>query len=449
MSRKNQIAVACTLIVVVAAAGAAALMYSRLPVAFTPMTAANLPAQFLNQPIPDNTANATQLQLGQYLVRAGDCASCHTREGGPLLGGGFGLNTPFGVIYTQNITGDRETGIGAWTPDEFYVAIHDGIGRRGEHLYPGLPYVYFTHVTRTDSDAALAFLKTVPAVTYTQPPNELPFPLNNRILLAGWNLLFFSSGSFEPDTAKSAEWNRGAYLVTGLGHCGACHTPKNILAGDRMSNRLEGGNLDNWVAPDLTGNTRTGLGSWTVADIVDYLKTGRNAHSNAGGSMAEVVTFSTSLLTDQDLNAIAVYLKDRPASSDAAADTKPDAGSMTRGAAIYSDACSSCHLEQGVGQPGLFPPLRGNAMSQQADPTGLLHVILAGSRTGPTRTRPSPLSMTSFAWKLTDKQIADVATYIRNSWSNRASGVTAKQVAGMRDRLGLMTEHFTDNSGDH
>lgn len=216
-----------------------------------------------------------------------------------------------------------------------------------------------------------------------------------------------------------------------------------------MSNRLEGGNLDNWVAPDLTGNTRTGLGSWTVADIVDYLKTGRNAHSNAGGSMAEVVTFSTSLLTDQDLNAIAVYLKDRPASSDAAADTKPDAGSMTRGAAIYSDACSSCHLEQGVGQPGLFPPLRGNAMSQQADPTGLLHVILAGSRTGPTRTRPSPLSMTSFAWKLTDKQIADVATYIRNSWSNRASGVTAKQVAGMRDRLGLMTGHLTDNSGDH
>ncbi len=406
------------------------------------------PTDLLTQPINDTVPNAEQVRRGQYLVRMGDCVSCHTRDGGAPLAGGYGLNTPFGVIYTQNLTADAATGIGAWTPEQFHQALHNGVGPHQMRLYPGLPYPYFTRATRTDTDAILAYLKTVPAVSYRPPPNQLPFPLNIRFLVRGWDLLFFHPGEFKPDPHKSADWNRGAYIVTGLGHCEACHTPKNFLAGDKSDRPLQGGELDNWVAPDLTSNPRQGLGSWRAQDIVEYLKTGRNAHANAAGPMAEVVSYSTSLLSDQDLNAIAAYLKDQPASPSPAA-YDPDPRAMKRGAEIYSDACASCHLADGSGQPRFFPPLKGNAMLQQQNPDGLIHLILAGGRTAPTPTRPTPLSMASFAWKLDDRQIADVATYVRNTWDNRATAVSDQQVEHMRATLGLKTTHLTDNSGDH
>ncbi len=401
----------------------------------------------LLKPIPDSAPNAVQLRQGQYLVTAGDCVSCHTPEGGKPFSGGYALNSPFGVIYTENLTSDKATGIGDWTPDQFYKAIHAGIGAHGEHLYPGLPYAYFTHMTRADSDAMLAFLKTVPPVSATPPPNDLPFPLNLRIVNMFWNWLNFTPGEYADDGTKSAEWNRGAYLVTGPGHCGACHTPKNWTAGDENDRYLQGGQLDNWVAPDLTGNSRTGLGRWSADDIVEYLRTGRNAHANAGGTMAEVVTNSTAAMTDADLHAIAVYLKSQPASPDASPPT-PEAGAMARGAAVYSDACTACHMEKGVGQARFFPPLGGNAVVQQADPTSIVHMILAGDRTATTPRRPTPLTMPSFAWKLTDRQIADVATYVRNSWGNGAAPVDVGVVARLRRRLGLEQTHLTDNSTD-
>jgi len=450
MARMNRIAAVVGLATIgLAGAGVASLALSqgRINASSTAPGVAT-PTQLLTQPIPDGAPNIDQIRQGQYLVKMGDCVSCHTRDGGEPLAGGYGLNTPFGVIYTENLTSDPDTGIGAWTPDQFYQAIHSGIGPHGMRLYPGLPYTYFTRATRTDSDAMLAYLKTVPAVSYRPPANGLPFPLNIRFMIRGWNLLFFRPGDFKPEPAKSAEWNRGAYIVTGLGHCGACHTPKNALAGDKTGVPLHGGDLDNWVAPDLTSNMRTGLGRWSSDDIVEYLKTGRNAHANAGGSMGEVVSYSTSLMNDADLHAIATYLKDQPASPSAAA-YDPDPGAMKRGAAIYSDACASCHLQEGGGQPRIFPPLKDDAVAQQGDPNGLLHLILAGGRTAPTPTRPTPLSMPSFAWKLTDQQTADVATYIRNAWGNRASAVTAGQATKMRARLGLKTIHLTDNSGDH
>lgn len=405
-------------------------------------------ARILTQPIADATPNAEQLRRGQYLVRVGDCLSCHLRAGGKAFAGGLGLNTPFGVIYSSNITSDRATGIGAWTPEHFHRAMHDGIGENGEKLYPAFPYPYFTRSPRADNDAILAYLKTVPAIGYAPPANDLPFPLNIRFAVAGWNLLNFKPASFRPDPARSVEWNRGAEIVTGLGHCGACHTPKSLLGADKAGQAFHGGELENSFAPDLTGNPRTGLGSWSVADITEYLRTGRNARAAAGSSMGDVITYSTSVLSDADLTAIATYLKalpPRPDTTIAAADP----GAMQRGAAIYSDACSACHLENGVGQPRYFPPLGRDAMLQQDNPVGLLHVILAGARTGPSPTRPSPLSMPSFAWKLSDDEVADVATYVRNSWGNRASPVAASEVSTLRRKLGLDTLRLTDNSGDH
>jgi mono/diheme cytochrome c family protein len=390
------------------------------------------PVPLLTLPIPDGP-NADLIRRGRYLTIAGDCVSCHTRAGGRPFAGGLGLKTPFGVIYSPNLTSDRETGIGAWTPDQFFRAIHDGVGRGGKHLYPALPYPHFTIVSRADADAILAYLKTVPGERYEEPANRLPFPIDVRASLIAWNALNFSPHAFREDPSKSAEWNRGAYLVEGLAHCGACHTPKTLLGAEDHDHAYQGGTLNNWVAPDLTGNPRTGLGKWSVQDIVDYLKTGRNRHSNAAGLMAEVVSYSTSLLSDDDLVAIATYIKSlKPSPSPEIG--APEAAAMRTGGAIYADACAACHLDS-KGQPGMFPPLAGSAVVQQRDATGVIRLILAGARTGPTLSHPSTQSMPSFAWKLDDQQIADVATYVRNSWGNRAEPATADQVADLRDEL--------------
>lgn len=401
----------------------------------------------LTQPIPDTAPNAAQVRHGRELVIAGDCLSCHLRDGGQPFAGGLGLNTPFGVIYSPNITPDHETGIGGWTADQFDRAMRRGVDDEGANLYPAFPYPWFSRLSRADNDAIFAYLRTVPAVSYRPPGNRLPFPFNIRLLMKGWNMLFFRPAEFQPTAGRSAEWNRGAFLVNGPGHCGACHTPKNMLGADKSGRAFHGGVLDNWTAPDLTGNPRTGLGAWSVENITEYLRAGRNARANAGGAMAEAVTLSTSLMSDADRHAIAVYLKSQPASPDPSL-RQADAAAMKRGAAIYSDACASCHLENGVGQPRFFPPLPHNTVVQQNEPAGVLHIVLAGSRSAPTHERPSPLTMPSFAWKLTDQEIADVATYVRNSWGNRAQPISAGQVRRMRTALDLEKVPYTVNSGD-
>jgi mono/diheme cytochrome c family protein len=406
-----------------------------------------LPIQLLTQSIPDSMPNAAQLRRGQYLVVAGDCMSCHLRDRGEPLAGGLGLKTPFGVIYTPNITSDKETGIGNWTSDQFYRAMHDGIDDGGKNLYPAFPYPWFRLVSREDDDAILAFLKITPAVKYTPPKNELPFPLNFRSTVKGWNLLYLNAHDFQTDPSQSSEWNRGAYLVNGLGHCGGCHTPKNSLGADKSKQKFYGATLENWVAPDLTANDRTGIGAWSIDEVAEFLRNGRNAHAGAGSAMADVITNSTSLMSDVDRHAIAVYLKSQ-APSPKVANAQPNSGAMRRGAEIYSDACASCHLENGVGQPRYFPPLGPNAMLQQADPIGLEHLILAGARIGISPSRPSPLTMPSFAWKLNDQEVADVATFIRNSWGNRAAAVSVSDVRIARKKLNLDTVHLTVNSAD-
>jgi mono/diheme cytochrome c family protein len=389
----------------------------------------------LTRPIPDGP-NADLVRRGRYLAIAGDCVSCHTRVGGQPFAGGLGMKTPFGVIYSPNLTSDNTTGIGGWTADQFYSALHKGVAPGGKYLYPALPYPHFTMIDRADTDAILAFLKTVPAVSYTSPANRLPFPLNIRLAMIGWNAVNFRPHDFTPDPARSASWNRGAYLVEGPGHCGACHTPKDLLGAERGAEALGGATLDNFVAPNLRGDLRTGLGRWSNADIAEYLHTGRNAHSNAAGQMAEVVTYSTSLLPDADLEAIATYLKSLPAIG-ASEPAPAEQAAMNAGGAVFEDACTACHLEGGKGQARMFPPLAGSAAVQQTDASGVIRFILAGARTGPTLSRPSFQSMPSFAWQLSDQEVADVATYVRNSWGNHAAPVQVDKVSKVRSQLGL------------
>lgn len=381
----------------------------------------------------------TRIARGRYLATAADCIACHTNPGGgQAFAGGRPIETPFGIIYSPNLTPDRETGIGDWTEEDFYRAMHTGVGPDGTHLYPAFPYPYFTRLTRADVDAIRDYLNALPPVKNPRPDNELTWPLDNRVLMRGWNWTFFDEGTFVPDPGKSAEWNRGAYLVRGAAHCGGCHTPKNIAGADKTDERLSGGNLQNWFAPKLASDKHNGLGRWTVDDIAEYLKTGRNRYSGATGLMAEVVANSTSHLTDDDLHAIAVYLKDVPGTGAEDAD-RPDQNLMKAGEAIFADSCSACHQADGKGVPRMFPPLVGNANVQSADPTSIIRVILEGAQTVPTDARPTPSSMPAFGWRLSDQEVAAIATYVRNNWGNSAPPVSADDVKSLRTELQAAT----------
>lgn len=375
-----------------------------------------------------------RIERGRYLATVGDCVACHKGPNGPF-GGGTALETPFGNIYPPNITPDLATGIGAWSGEDFWNALHHGRRRDGALLYPGFPYPNFTRVTRADSDAILAFLRTLPPVNAPRRPTELPFPLNIRLAMEGWNLLFFTPGTFTPDPSKPEEWNRGAYLVEGLGHCSACHTAKNLLGAD-TGTKLGGGEVQGWFAPALTSDTRRGLGSWSVEEVMDYLRTGRNARTAASGIMAEAVEHSTQHMTEADLRAVAVYLKSLPDDGPAAPPPlAADDPAMRAGQAVFTDACQACHRGDGQGVPQLFPRLAGNQIVQQASPVGVLRVILGGSRAAGTNAAPTAPAMPSFAWRLTDEQLAAVATYVRNAWGNAAPAVSPGEVAALRARV--------------
>jgi mono/diheme cytochrome c family protein len=377
-----------------------------------------------------------KVERGHHLVDAGDCVACHTDAKGKEFAGGRPIETPFGVIYSPNITPDRETGIGAWSDEDFYRALHNGVRPNGARLYPAFPYPYFTKMTRDDVMAVRAYLKTLPAVKNERRKPDLTWPLNHRVFMRGWDMMFFKPGTFQPDPHKSAEWNRGAYLVEGPGHCGGCHTPKNELGADKTSEALHGGLVQNWFAPKIAGNMRDGTGSWSVDDVVEYLKTGRNKHSGAAGLMAEVVADSTSKLPDADLRAIATYIKDADGGPDKAPPPlAQDDKMMVAGQAIYADSCAACHQADGKGVPGMFPPLAHDANAQQRDPTTVVRVILQGARTVATAARPTPVAMPAFDWKLTDQQVAAVANYVRNSWGNAAPPVPPDKVKGLRDTL--------------
>ena len=376
------------------------------------------------------------IQRGKYLADIGDCGACHTLPGsGAMLAGGRPIETPFGTLLAPNITPDPETGIGAWIDDEFINSLTKGTGRNGAHLYPAMPYTYMTRITREDALAIRAYLNTIPAVHNPVQPNQLPFPFDVRAGLVAWDELNFRPGEFKPIAGKSPAWNRGAYVVEGLAHCGLCHTPKNAAGGDETSQRLKGYALQGWFAPDITNNKWRGIGSWSVEDIVTYLKTGHNRFSAASGPMAEAIMDSTSKFTDDDLKAIATYLKDQPVENAAEEVGYLDAGVMKSGNAIYADQCAACHGADGSGVEGLFPMLKGSPLVQSVDPASALHVLLRGARSAATDLAPTAPAMPAFGWMLNDDQVAAVATYVRNAWGNRAPPVDAAMVGRTRHAL--------------
>jgi len=377
------------------------------------------------QPSPETIA------LGKALTIAGDCASCHTADPAKPFAGGKRIDTPFGGIYPPNLTPDRDTGLGAWSDDDFYRALRYGVAPNGSRYYPAFPYPNFTKLIRDDILAIRAYLATLAPVRNTVPPPELRFPLNYRVVMRAWNYLFFRPGIIMPDQSKSAAWNRGRYLVEGLAHCGACHTPKNIFGADKRGQPFGGGLVAGMFAPRLDGAERSGLKSWSVEDIAEYLQSARNGLSHAGPLMSEVVVNSTSKMSDDDIRAIATYLKALPAGAPEPAVTPPPPAQMTEGEKIYKGACIACHEADGSGAPRIYPPLPGNANLQSADPSSTIRIMLDGAQTVTTPRAPNAGSMPAYA-KWSDQQIADVTSYIRNAWGNTAPAVTSAQVAKAR-----------------
>jgi mono/diheme cytochrome c family protein len=369
---------------------------------------------------------------GKALAIAADCASCHTADPAKPFAGGKRIDTPFGAIYSPNLTPDRETGIGSFSDEDFRRALGFGVAPDGSRYYPAFPYPNFTKLTRDDILAIRAYLATLTPFRNTPPSPQLRWPLNYRVLMRVWDYLFFRPGLFEPDQQKSTEWNRGGYLVEGAAHCGACHTPKNVFGADRRSRSFGGGLVDGWFAPRLDNAPRSGLKSWSVDDIAEYLESGRNGKSHADGLMAEVVVHSTSQMSEADIRAIAVYLKDLPAGTPEPTVTPPPQQDMDAGKAIYAHACVACHEADGSGTPRIYPPLPGNANLQSANPASTLRIILDGAQTVTTPRAPNAGSMPAYAKQLNDQEIADVTNYIRNSWGNAAPLVTPAQVGRAR-----------------
>ncbi|MFT4063586.1 c-type cytochrome [Paraburkholderia sp.] len=382
----------------------------------------------------DGSAQTDAVKRGLYLARAGDCIACHTAQGGKPFAGGLGLNTPFGVIVSSNITPDPQYGIGNWTDAQFLEAVKQGVAPHHKLLYPAMPYNLYARVSDRDLLDIFAYLKTVSPVAEAPPANRLPFPFNIRAMMVGWNLLFFDPTPFRPNPSQSVEWNRGAYLVDGLGHCTACHSGKNFLGGD--TDYLQGYDLENWHAPEITGNHYLGLGNWSEADIVAYLQTGGNRFSVAAGSMGEAVSNSTQYLTAGDLKAIALYLKSVPGSNRVA--PQPVASTdqmMALGRDLYQSNCNACHRTNGEGVDAMVPSLANNPGLRAPGANNVIRTILVGGRGAATASNPTSAQMPAFAWKLSDADTAAIATYIRNSWGNAADAVDAKRVGALRSSL--------------
>ena len=362
------------------------------------------------------------------------------------------MATPFGDLFVPNITPDDETGIGLWTSDDFYRMMHTGVSRDGTLMYPAMPFASYTKVTRVDSDAIFAYLQSVPPIRQKNRPHELRFPYNNRDLLLGWRALYFREGSFVADPKQSVQWNRGAYLVQGLGHCAMCHTAINALGGSSESKAFEGGMIpnQNWYAPSLTSRREAGLGDWSIKDIVDLLQVGVSSRATVYGPMAEVVYNSLQYLSDDDVAAMAVYLKDL-----APRDTEPPVTSNARlvspevmelGRKVYARQCAMCHGDEGKGQAPMMPPLAGNRSIVMASPVNSIRMVLNGGYPPGTSKNPRPHGMPPFAHLFNDEDVAAVLTYVRVAWGNTGTPVTPKQANDLRKAL---KGDYDDSVWDH
>lgn len=381
----------------------------------------------------------------EYVARAADCVACHSIPGGKAFAGGLKMGTPLGAIYSTNITPDPQTGIGRYTLAEFDLAVRQGIAKDGRHLYPAMPYPSYAKLT--DADVVVLyrfFMKQVRPINQANMKSEIPALLSFRWPLAFWNFFFAPSGSYFAKPGHDAAWNRGAYLIQGSGHCGACHTPRGIAIQEKAldesgSNFLAGAALDGWYASSLRGDTLTGLGTWSKEDIVEFLKHGHNRVGTAFGSMTEAINNSTSYLSDSDLAAIADYLKSLPSTSTQPAVVYSSATTLALrkpttlpGGSVYASSCASCHGFDGKGFTPYLPSLAGNPVVLGRDPSSLINVTLNGSIPLVAKGVPDAYRMPQFRQQLSDRDIADVTTFIRSGWGNQAPAVTAAQVTKLR-----------------
>ncbi|RKR36837.1 mono/diheme cytochrome c family protein [Paraburkholderia sp. BL17N1] len=409
-------------------------------------------------------ADAAQIARGAYLAKAADCAGCHTaaprvmRPGAAPtpatpFAGGLGMASPFGTINSSNITPDPQAGIGLYTYDDFARALRDGVARGGKRLYPAMPYPSFAKIDDDDMHALYAyFMHGVQPVATPAPPTRLPFPFNQRWALVFWDWAFLPNERFKPEAGRDAQWNRGAYLVQSLGHCGACHTPRGPAYEERGYTEasplyLTGGTNDHWFAPNLTADPGSGLGRSSAKDIAAFLKHGHGGGLVTFGSMVQVVEDSTQYLDDADLAAIATYLKSLPArarsghfnASSRGARLSAQAlktGDVERpGAGIYATYCARCHQSNGAGVPQKYPRLAGNPAVLAPQTTSLVRLLVEGGGSPSTDGGPEPRKMPAFADKLTDSELAHVLTFIRNTWGNAAEPVAAHDVTAVRHAL--------------
>jgi len=382
-----------------------------------------------------------QVARGAYLARAGNCAGCHTERGAAPYAGGRGVDTPFGTVYASNLTPDDETGLGRWSADDFWRAMHDGRSKDGRALYPAFPYPQFTRVTREDSDALFAFLRSLPAVRRANRPHGLRFPYDRQIVLEAWRWLFFRPAPFVADPARGAEWNRGAYLVNGLAHCAACHGARNAFGAARDSARFDGERMpqQGWYAPSLHDARQAGVADWPLGEIVDLLRTGTTGRAGVAGPMAEVVAHGTQHLNEADLRAIAVFLKALPADSPGrppAGATERDAAWLARGARGYDTHCAQCHGDEGEGVPRAYPALAGNRAVTMDPPVNLVRIVAHGGFAPATAANPRPFGMPPFTQVLDDADLAAILSFVRNAWGNRGSIVSAPDASRHRGSAG-------------
>lgn len=388
------------------------------------------PADDALPPAPASPLTAARLVArGAELARAGDCQACHTVRGGAPYAGGRTIATPFGALLSPNISADRVTGIGAWSADDFWRALHNGKSRDGRLLYPAFPYPDYTKVTRADANALYAYLQSLPALSRVNQPHRLAFPYNQQIALAIWRALYFRPAAFAPQASRSAQWNRGAYLVQGLGHCAACHSRRNFLGATDGS--LAGGVMpgSSWYAPSLTGDARAGLGGRNTEHLVQLLKTGVAPHAAVFGPMADVVQQSLQYMAEADVRAMVVYLQSLPA------EVRPDADRaavtpavMSAGARLYEQHCMECHRVDGKGLPPAYPGLAGNRALTMRVAVNPIRMVLNGGFAPGTAGNPRPYGMAPYGRLLSDTEVAALVTYLRNSWGNHGGPVSASQV---------------------
>jgi mono/diheme cytochrome c family protein len=385
------------------------------------------------------TASAAQptgaalVARGEYLAKAGDCVACHTAPGGQPFAGGLAFRLPFGTIWSSNLTPDRETGIGAWTDAEFVRALHRGIGRNGENLYPAFPYTAYALLSTDDALAIRAWLATLPPARATAPANDLSFPFNQRYLLRIWNVLFLPPPSQPPDTAKGEAWNRGAYLVEGLGHCGECHTPRNVMFGLDQRRKFAGAKQNGWLAYNLTADSGHGLGGWSDAQLEQYLAAGHaDGHGSASGPMAEVVENSLRYLSPDDVHAMVVWLRGVPAQPDGPPAGPPEwrvTGTDTLGSRLFAQACAGCHLPSGDGRQSPWAALRGSRTASDPAGTNLVQVLTHGTQ---IRTSQGLAFMHPFTGAYTDEELAALANYTIGQFGHRPGTITPDQIRRQR-----------------